>query len=124
MLCISFIFKPAYPLGRVAGGNIPRRTWNISRSTAISDSSSDSTPRWDQAMSEMQSLHLGLGRPLGRFAVGLASKACLASLLYGVLDTWPNKRSCDILIRTSGSTFSALQISQLRTLSRSVTPGT
>jgi len=27
-------------------GNNPRRTWNTSRSTAISDSSAGSTPRW------------------------------------------------------------------------------
>ena len=85
MLFISFIFKPAFPLGRVVGGNSPRRTWNISWSTVISDSSNDSTPRWDQAMSEMQSLHLGLGQPLGRFAVDLASKTCLASLSCGIL---------------------------------------
>jgi len=31
------------------------------------DSSGGSTPRRDQARSEMQLLHLGFGRPLGRF---------------------------------------------------------
>jgi len=30
----------------------------------------------------MQLLHLGLGRPLGRFPVGLASKICLTSLTW------------------------------------------
>jgi len=43
--------------------------------------------------------------------------------LWGILDTWPNQRSCDLSIQRSGSTFRALQLSQLRTLSRSVTPG-
>jgi len=41
-------------------------------------------------MSEMQLLHLGLGRRLGRFPMGLARRACLTSLSLGVLDTWPN----------------------------------
>jgi len=41
-------------------------------------------------MSEMQLLHLDLGRPLGRFAVGLASKTCLACLSCGILDAWTN----------------------------------
>jgi len=35
----------------------------------------------------MQLLHLGLGRHLGRFAVGLACRACLISLPLGILDT-------------------------------------
>jgi len=38
---------PALSLGRVTG-NDPR-TQNTSRSTAISDKSAGSTPRWDQA---------------------------------------------------------------------------
>jgi len=39
----------------------------------------------------MQLLHLlGLGRYLGRFPVGLASRACLTSLSMGILVTWPN----------------------------------
>jgi len=38
----------------------------------------------------MQLLHLGLGRHLGRFPVGLASRACLTSLPLDILDTWPN----------------------------------
>jgi len=37
----------------------------------------------------MQLLHLGLGRHLGRFPEGLASRACLTSLSLGILDTWP-----------------------------------
>jgi len=41
-------------------------------------------------MSEMQLLHLGLERRLGRFPMGLVSRACLTSLWLGILDTWPN----------------------------------
>jgi len=37
----------------------------------------------------MQLLHQGLGRHLGRFPEGLASRACLTSLSLGILDTWP-----------------------------------
>ena len=72
------------------GGNNHRRTRNISPSTAISNSFAGYTPKWDQARSEMQLLHPGLGRHLGRFPVGLTSRACLTSLPLGILDTWPN----------------------------------
>ena len=77
MSFISFIFMPAFPLRSVAGGNIHRKTCNISRSTAISDSFADSTPRRDQARSEMQLFHLGPWRHMG-----LASRACLTSLSW------------------------------------------
>jgi len=53
------------------GGSSPRRTRNTSRSIGISNSSAGSTPRRYQARSEMQSLHLVLGRTLGRFPVGV-----------------------------------------------------
>ena len=56
--------------------------------------------------------------------MGLARWTCLASLSWGILDKWPNQYICTPSIRRSGSTFKALRISQLRTLSRSVTPGT
>ena len=94
------------------GGNSPGRTWNTSRSTEISNSSAGPTPRGDQAM---QSLHVVLGRPLGRFPAGLASMTCLASLSLGI---WTHgrtnvaKRRCDILIWRNGSTFRALRISK------------
>ena len=61
------------------GGNIHRRTWKTSRSTAISDSSAGSTPRRYQARSMMKSRHLVHGRHLGRFAVGLISRTCLTN---------------------------------------------
>jgi len=54
------------------GDIIPRRTWNISQSTAMSNSSSESTSERDQARSDMYSLRLVLGRPLVRFPVGVA----------------------------------------------------
>ena len=78
MSLISFIFMPAFPLG----------TWNTSRSTAISDSSAGPTPRRYQAM---QSLHVVLGRPLGCFPVGVASRMCLANLSCDILAAWPNR---------------------------------
>jgi len=106
---------PAVRLGRVAmatalGG------LEIPHSTAISSSFTGFTPRRDQARLEMQLLHLVLGRPLGRFPVNLASRICFTCLSWGILDTWPNSRSCDLSIRRSGSTFRALQVEQLRTL--------
>jgi len=51
-------------------GRSPRRTRKNSRSTAISGSSVGSTPRRDQVSSVIQSRHLVLGRPLGRFPRG------------------------------------------------------
>jgi len=70
----------------------------------------------------MQLLRLGLGRHLGPLPVGLVSRACPTSLSLGILETWPNYPGCVLAIR-SGWTIETLRISQLRTLSRSVTPG-
>ena len=123
----SFIhFQTVFPQVRAAGAAVQEHSLT-SRSTAISDSSTASTPRRDQARSEMQSLHLVLGRPLGLFPAGLPTSTCLANLSWDFLDTWPRQRiycSWDFSIRRSGSTFRTLRISQLRTLSRSVTPWT
>jgi len=44
---------PAFPHWEGRGGNSTRRTWNTSRSTAISDSSAGSSPWRDQGRSEM-----------------------------------------------------------------------
>jgi len=68
------------------------RARNTSWFTAIFDSPAGSTPRLDQASSEMQSFHLLLDWPLGRFLVGATSKTCLASLPRGILDAWTNYR--------------------------------
>jgi len=87
MLLIFIHFHARFSSREGRVGNSPRRTWNTSRSTAISDSSAGPTPRRYQTM---QSLHVVLGRPLGRFLVGLASRTCLVSLSLGILDTWPN----------------------------------
>ena len=78
----SIHFYARFSSGEGRGDSSPRRTWNTSRSTAISDGSAGSTPRRDQARSEMHSLHLGLGWSLNRFSVGLASWTCLANLSY------------------------------------------
>jgi len=53
-------------------------------------------------------LHLVLGRPLGRFPVGVTGRTCLANLSWGILDTWPNQPSWNLSIRRgNGSTFRA-----------------
>jgi len=67
---------------------------------------------------------MALGWPLGRFPLGVASKTCLTNLSRGILNRWLNQQSWDLSIRRSCSTFRALRISQLRTLSWSVTPWT
>ena len=80
---IHFIHFHAHFLSREGRTSTsPRRTQNTSRSTAISHSSAGSTPRRDQARSEVQTLHLGFGRLLGCFPLDLASRNCLTSLLW------------------------------------------
>jgi len=79
--------------------------------------------RQDQARSEMQSLYLGLVRPLGRSPLGLVSRTCFASLSWSILYTWSNQRSCDLSFRTSAWTFRLPRIWQLHTLSRNATLG-
>jgi len=51
----------------------------------------------------------------------VASRTYLANLLWNFLDTWPKQRNWDLSILRSGSTFRVLRISQLLTLSPSVT---
>jgi len=58
---------------------------------------------------------------VGRFPLGVTSRTCLANLSWDILDTWPNQHSRDFSIRRRGSSFRALRILELRTLSRSVT---
>jgi len=103
-------------------GSSPSRTQNTWRFSANSNVLAGSTPRRGQARSEMWSCHFVLGRPLGRFPMGLASRTCLANISWDILDTWLNQRSWDLSIRRSGSAFRARRISQLRILSRCVTP--
>jgi len=80
-------------------GTSPRRTQNTSRSTAIPDSSVGSTPRRDQARSEVQTLHLVFGRPLGCFPVDLASRTCLTSLSWAF---WIHGRTNVVVISEFG----------------------
>jgi len=121
MLSISLIFMPAFPLWRVAGAaalgglGIPHGQQHFQ--IILLAPHQDGTNKVGDVVTTSD-----LGRPLGRFPVGLARKTCLASISWGILDTWPNQRSWDLSIRRSGSTFRALRFSQLRTLSRSVTP--
>ena len=66
-------------------------------------------------------VHLVLVRQTGPFV--LACKACLRSLSWGILLTWPNHLNWDLSIqRSNGSTLKDFQISKLRTLSNSATP--
>jgi len=46
-------FCARFSFGENRGGSSPRKKRNTSRSTAISDSSVGSTPRWDQARSDV-----------------------------------------------------------------------
>jgi len=72
----------------------------------------------------MLSGHPILGRILGHFPVGAASRNRLTYLSWGFLVTWLNHRSWDLSVRKSSPTFRALRISQQRSLSQSVTPAT
>ena len=81
-------------------------------------------PRRSQERSELHSHLLVVGRPLGRFLEGVASRSCLADNSWNILDTWMNQRSWDICIRWNDSTFRTLRSTQRYTLSRSVTPWT
>ena len=58
MLCISFIFMPAYRLGSVAGAAALGAAWTTSRPTAISETFFGSTLRQEKTRLEMLSLHL------------------------------------------------------------------
>ena len=62
-------------------------------------------------------------RPTGLLPFALASKACLGSLSWGILLTWPNHLCWDLSIRrTTGLMLKDFRISELRTLFNSVTP--
>jgi len=118
---------PAF-LGRVdRGGSIPRRTWNTSRSTAISDSSAGSKPRRNQARSEIFTTPRPwmTSEPLVR---GFSQLDLLRHSFVGEFSEHDRNRYIDIcalsIPRRCGPTFRALRISQLRTLSRSVPPRT
>jgi len=67
---------------------------------------------------------LVVGRFLGHFPLDEASRTIsLANISCGILVTWLNNRSWNLSIwRKRGSTLRNLRMSQLRTLSRSVTP--
>ena len=118
----SFIFMPTFPLRRLRRQhNSPRRTRNISLSTAISEFCRLHT---ETGPSQFGYVHapLVLGRPLGRFLedVALASRTCLANLSWSILDTWPNRRSW---ISRFGEVFRHSELYEfhtLRTLSHSM----
>ena len=92
MLVISFIFMPAFPRGMVAE--------DAAAGLGISHGQQQFqidllAPHQDEAKQGRRYSHstwvLGLGWLLNRFFVGLARWTCLASLSWGILDTWPNQ---------------------------------
>jgi len=97
------------------GNSNPKGTWNTSWFSANCDSSAGSTLRRNQAVGDV-SRHLVLGLPMGRIAVGVFTRTCLADRSWDILVMWSNHCSWDVSIRRSGSTFWVLQISYLRTL--------
>ena len=106
--------------GEVRGGSTLRRTRNTSWSTAFSDSSAGSTPRRYQARSEKYVTPPGLWTTSGEDVV---RRTCLTNLSWDILVTRTHKRSWDLSIqKESGSTFRALRISHLHTLSRCAKP--
>jgi len=119
LLLIPSFSNPLFPWAG-SWDSSPRRTRNTctSQFSAISDISAGSAPRQCHARSEMLSRHLIIGRPLGRFPVGVAS----TNVSWDILVTWPNQRNRDFSHQRSGSTFRDLRILQLRTFWGSVTP--
>ena len=69
----------------------------------------------------MLSLRLVLCWPVGCSPVGVVSRTCLANSSWDILNTRPKQNSWDRSAERKGSTFRELRISQLRTLSQSVT---
>ena len=55
--------------------------------------------------------YLSLGRLRGLLLSGIADTAFLGSLFWGILLTWPNHQSFELLIQSRDSTFSELWIS-------------
>jgi len=113
---IHFVhFHARFSSRQGCGGSSSSRTWNTSRSTAISDSSAGSTPRRYQAS-------LGLGRSIWATYRDYSQQDLPRQSFVGHSGHMAELyRSCDLSIRGNGSTFRALRISQLGTLSRSVT---
>ena len=65
---------------------------------------------------------MALGRSWGYVSVGVARRSFFINFLSNIMNTWPNQCSWDLSIRSrSDSTFKALRVSQLRSLSWSVT---
>ena len=111
------------------GGSSPRRTRNTSRSIVVSDSSAGSTQTRDQARPDMYNIHTPrpwmTSEPLFR---GFSQLDLPCQSFLGEFWTHGRNRYIDICAlsfpRRRDSTFRALRIPQLRTLSRSVTPRT
>ena len=104
-------------------GSSSRLSRHTSRSSITSIISLGRSPKWFHPRFSMWSVHLDLGRPTGLLPFALASKACLGSLSWGILLTWPNHLSWDLSIRRSNvSMLRDFRIPELRTLLNSVTP--
>jgi len=116
----SFIFTLAFPLRRVVGAaalglEILYGQWQSHIVLLASQ---------QDGIKQGRRYCLMLGRPLGHFPVGAASRARLASVSWDILVTWPNRRSWDRSIRRSDLAFRALRILQFCTFLRSITAWT
>ena len=110
-----FMFIPGFTL-RVSAGQ---------QSLGLETTSdSFSTLRQDQPRSKIQSRHLVLDRPPGRFPAGATRRTCLANLPWDILGTWPNHHGRNLSVPRSDSVFTALRIRQLRIMSRTIMPWT
>ena len=105
------------------GGSRSRLSHQTSRSSITSIISLEWSPKRFYPRSSISLVHLLLGCPHGLLPFALASKACLWSLSWGILFTWPNNLSWEFSIRRSNcSMLRDFRISELSTLSGSVTP--
>ena len=87
-----FIHLFSYP--HLLSGGLPGsslvRTRNVSW---FCFQQSQIVPGWDQARSEVCSLHPVLVQTLGHLPVGVTNRTCLANLSWYILGTWTNQRN-------------------------------
>jgi len=106
------------------GESIPRKSRNTSWSTAISASSSGSTPKMGPTKVRDVVMPPGPWSITGLLPVGLVSRTCLGNLYWDIVDKRPNQRSWDFDSERSVPRFRTLRLSQLGTLLRGVTQWT
>ena len=87
MYWASNIHSPVRSFGEGRGASRHWRTWHTSRSTEISDSSAGSTPRRDQARSEI----MGVGRGGGRGGQGHLDIKIFSKKVWFLSFEWEKK---------------------------------